>query len=1727
MQTRTKNALRKAMALFLTLALVIPMLMPLSVSADFEAFIFPGGPVLGAPRVIPAAYSMDYRNIRVEATGDFFVRPDVRGEGIENLENWVFGRQGLTPAGNLNYEFGNHLEAFDGELVSVEFISYTAVMLRFSGPALYVPDGITPRIYVIPHGDFMRSGVTPQPLLLYIAGEVDAPIGDNLFTPRVLVPTGWAGGGAGTYVVNPGGVPYGINPPNRIVVELTINRGQFTADAEYLENWYVDTLPLGTVDSASLDHADDDPEAPGMNLALAAVTRVDGPRGENTVARLEFVSYPEPNISIHQGPFDTLLNPVTAHRLFIRADQDAVTPVSPDVLRNVMWGNREGVPTDLPAIPMSLQIVDFQHGNALTIANPGTAPLTVPVLRAGWADLTEMAPGGSTGVYRTYTVLATLQNPDTFFTTEAADVDNWRLYWLDNSFDNTSLGRGIELINVDATQGSRQATLTLRAYAVTTSDLTSFADPLAGNDTLLIDGNHHFNVPNIYIRALYEAIDVASTVLPDFLRYHMHTHAYVPGGGFSLHASRIEILPSGVPMGDYPFSMTATASHPTFTGSTNIIGHTHPGLPANNTLRFPRTMNAAGATLVRVFETLTVDEEIQMTGATDTVAAYIPFNFDEGRVRLDRGGIDFHTRTLYLDIPEESGFRFGSIADVSDLNNWAISENRDPLTGVTGQGDRVLTGGAAGFEHEFELVTVNRVSDTRVRFTLRQIDGRTPSAIGDTVFRPFYALFYYNSGVVVSGPAASPVNLPAVLNEWAFAAIRIIPFIPPTVATPGAIPTGFGPAATAGLTVINVDFDDRAVFGGRYDYELFRSESNFRHDEPGTVYFDQFNWQTTTQFVHCAPAFCTRVDCAGPCIIPVGWNNAHVGYRYDRNVEPNLSVVPPPQASVRAAGLSLLRATRNADNRGVNLVFDGEVAREMNALTAHTSTIVANAVMADLVLLGTAGVDYVIPATVAESPWLFIRATSVHSNLILEGGRALDYAHRHTREARVLIGEGPAEVGMAVVDLNWDAANGVSGIFGPFLGPQMFDHTNFPITDFLPVLATGLPRNQDLNARIITVELENGTFAAAATNINNWSLDYHTNQLVGGDDPDISISHTEGNTGVLGGVGRAPDNHPVYGLQIVAAFPVAGNPGQFNITVVGDAQIHANAVMAITIDGIAIGDGTGSSQSALLRVGADQRPWLHATNAQNVVVGHVSPAAGGNTTVRVFVNNSWFTRYALETADWSARVITAAQAADHQDHEPGATGTMLTDNNVGTALVVQNVVLVGSDDYDGHQDQLGHFNAVDITITGALPAGDFLAIRPVAIPYIGGWFTGDIQIRPFSAGTEPFYATGMDGTTIPFAVEYLLLNIGAPVVVPTVTDVEVTPNRYNMTIEQLVNTTLQFNSTVVGANNPPQTVIWSLGELHDAINISTTGLLTVGITSAVENGYVIRVYARSTFNNAAYGYAIVNIVHADVDCNYCQGVGCPVCIDGQPGPGPGPDYCDCGNFPYGSDECEYYVPTPDYCDCGNFPFGSDECEYYVPSLYPDCSVCYDSGCPVCNPVPPANGTWGWDNFFYFQVNGVRQIGLVNVGNQGTEQFEGDTDFDGWHIFNEEGFHIWNLTGGTQAPSGWALMPFAVPQLVYYEVGVGPVVGVRYTSEFAGYHSFGADHILIAPFSRECHMTEGEVNGINVDAFWNVFYLLPDGSLLRNASMNVRNPWTANDVVEMVYATADSNGVLSF
>lgn len=97
--------------------------------------------------------------------------------------------------------------------------------------------------------------------------------------------------------------------------------------------------------------------------------------------------------------------------------------------------------------------------------------------------------------------------------------------------------------------------------------------------------------------------------------------------------------------------------------------------------------------------------------------------------------------------------------------------------------------------------------------------------------------------------------------------------------------------------------------------------------------------------------------------------------------------------------------------------------------------------------------------------------------------------------------------------------------------------------------------------------------------------------------------------------------------------------------------------------------------------------------------------------------------------------------------------------------------------------------------------------------------------------------------------------IGAPLPAPTVTSVTVSPSAYSLYPGEIQT----FSATVVGTNNPPQTVVWSVsGATSASTVIDAGGILTIG---ADETATSITVIATSTVDGTSHGTATVTVQH--------------------------------------------------------------------------------------------------------------------------------------------------------------------------------------------------------------------------------------------------------------------------
>ena len=1639
MQTRTKTSLKRLMALVLSLALLMS-LVPVTVAGagmeheDFTPFQFPGGPIFGTPQIIRASVPGDSQNLFLTITGDRFLMdtPFQYNENVTNLDYWFFwgtrADAAIVDFYAANPTAGSYGNATGFELVEINFIDPYNVYLHVRG---YWDAPFYHRFYIIPSGQILESGRTPQPQIIYISDRpapTPAPApGDIGF--QVIVPPS---GAAPSHLAGPTeqgeAFPFGVNPRDFIWVRLYRNNEDglgFTALAEDLVNWKVSevpilsaptvpivpshrvTLPAGT-GSDLWDYSELNQETftdyTGLTLIRAewggnAGTRdfcfwggVDTPdemllvfRGSDILGGPFPLDFYHPNclgdcLIYHNdgtgglnvpnyvngrfvpGFTGNAINPEgcawcltaeeIAHRVFIRAfaaaleqrtGADLDDPTCDYTVHYEDVGGEElaGIPIDIPALPMSLEIMNVTWG----MLGPGLVPEDGSARHSR-----EIDPGFHPGQsQRTIIVRATLLNPLSSFSSDANNLENWRIAMNDISYLAVGEGgtplifdadgelvvvdasglrndsvRGLRLEEVNVVPGTRVAELTLRTVVdtpgrpgpTTTADYT---DDFTASGVVITGGVNTFHGPdslintvytiewsgsgqvaldatdgwpyavqsgvptrfdtapyNIYIRALAGAITVPSTVMPHREPTGWHTHQVGSGNWLDNSSHRLDApfltvgrAPDGEDIEVESAVMTATGT-------------------GQNTAAIPRPNFNADRITHHPYQ-----------------AGYVPFAFYEGLfrdLRLDGQAGMVAERIVYVTALNGAEFVRGTVTggvgsndhNIHNLQNWRlvpfcpdcldmIGSDFCTASGCTRgyfpNGSASANFGPGGVNHNllleqgygFRIMTVEVVDVTTVRVVIVEDRRFTPSAVTDFDPRPFFISVYQD-----------------ILNigENLHARVDIAPFIPPLDGVLGAhdqlhhnsideVTIRNQSAGPGGLWTV------RTVLGQGIPFDIFRQDPvtgdfdvEFYHDALDGQRLQISNWQINTGLVY-------RYVDGVQVLIPnpdtwtcAAWPEAGNGAGQNPNV-----VWDSSSDVNRLMGLRLVRATL-LNNNEVVLSFEGTAFRIEDHNLACEATIGGN--------------------------MFHIRATSVEYADILYGGRALDRGHRHTQHTTLFIDTPPVtpptDVFLFVTSL--EAFGACDGI--PVASQQVrFDNipeqpTANHLTEYN--LRHGWPTHPYRGARYVYVQLSEGEFAYGTDaqrntfrNPNNWRVVAHNNiNEVLNDDPDISDPIELPN--------NVTQPHQAYGM--ILEFVEWMAPNLVRLMFVGEAELHGNAILSI--QPIASITGGELVYPALLRIGDDLRPWLRATNANNVALDHipVNTAPGATFSFRIHVVNDWFTRYAVElvggvtanaenAANWSVfRGLDSDQVVAHQTHLPGASAGYQPFAGLGLATGALRNMTLQNQQYIDLNPQFA-FEYIDVTLTGPFEANTYVALRPSFDPIGGtvGW------IPALVGGTVAFDRTE---TTVPFPVEYLIIPVGprVPVYNPDVTIVEgvvagiqsmlqpFVPEASAMTEEAVIAAMLARVQTVAGAGNVNLTV--NLGTFNPAIAGTLVNPLGVDgnfiFTVTVNRGAVTRTTAPRTVairamtfdEDPAHGYvnaaiaainamALAPVVEADVN----------------------------------------------------------------------------------------------------------------------------------------------------------------------------------------------------------------------------------------------------------------------
>ena len=524
MQTRKKNVFKKAIYFLLTLALLLPTLVPFTVAANtVDPFLFPGGPVFGYPIIIPAEPEdgTNQRNIILIPVGDAFVEPDknpagghIRGTGSEDLTLWTLSN---TP--DADYSNGASFDLSLEEVVWTEGRAHLRIEGTGEGGTVF---------YIIPDGSLMVSGETPEPQIVYIIGDAPPPPPPPALAGKLGLRVRAPGIDPAISASRPATesfprtiLPFGVIPNDQLQILVTAPAGftfarttatdgaqdldfwrvaQWFGDLEayddVLEEWYDLEYANDAILTPSLGS-----KAIGLMLDSAVMVNANGvplpapTASANRESAYMLLTFTGDNVS----GGDWRSNPDDRSQMLVRALDGAWKAPG------AAFGVYNKIPIDVPEIPISITLLSSpgtpgSGGNTWT---PNTAfwrrplPSSEATLYNGLmkydtltADVTPQLHAGS---YRSITTvdrdrvytfqidLAPVSGA--LFTQAANDPALWRISARDGYHPNTE-ARGMEILNVNATPNTRRAFITITGDELDARDMTGDGP----------DGNMPFNL---------------------------------------------------------------------------------------------------------------------------------------------------------------------------------------------------------------------------------------------------------------------------------------------------------------------------------------------------------------------------------------------------------------------------------------------------------------------------------------------------------------------------------------------------------------------------------------------------------------------------------------------------------------------------------------------------------------------------------------------------------------------------------------------------------------------------------------------------------------------------------------------------------------------------------------------------------------------------------------------------------------------------------------------------------------------------------------------------------------------------------------------------------------------------------------------------------------------------------------------------------------------------------
>jgi len=1381
MQTKTKNVLKKAVALFLTLALVVPMLLPFSAAA-FEPFYFPGGPTMGEPMIIPAQASGNSRSLPITLTGDtFFVNPadttDPRHVApaiapvgsmhpdVWDVDNWMFSE-------NPNGDWTDST-AFGLTLTTVTpVVGYTnRVNLTVTGTAVGGP-----RFYIRPNELVMQSGMAPTVLIVYI--EIPDQ-GD------VTVPGATATGSNRPYAMGPRiatGAEGPIHPNSDGYVPHTFYEGMFRNEGTAATNPLVATGNRHLY--ITLFHATFGPAAvtndianwvfvesiytPGVgyapNTALAGIitntaqelgfTLQSAFRVSDTVVRLVLAEAAGDYPPTAASDFDNLV-------FFIEMDEailfNTATPavvIPPANINDVLQYVEVHVAPLLPGLeaeaiaPSRLIAGSTGHGApALVAGQPGIGGSTIisvdldPIADAWFINQlnNEIAVNWAHG--------AIADNPNSIL--------NWQFAWSQGNViaaGNLPGGYIAEEVGNSVARPAGQGPTGNLIPAGSLGSAWSAGVPLTSTTPV--------NIQTMVGAPAVAAADplelVAVTLVPGTNTVLISLEGTVPAGYWYLHMRAVSTRSAALDTG----------------GRTLQYTHRH-------TQHASVRIGAPGEAPVTP-DLQSMDWEVFVPPAFD-LGWENPDQFADPRTQIPFG---FNPRNFIFVRLTLTGNTFAGASIVEDAENWAITTLQTAAhTNLVGDldVDSIIIP-----ETGLALYDIVRISDTVVILVFQDEDEH------DTIIAS---------------------------TRFPFAGTH--PHIAPAPATPGVDLTR---SQSAHRLFIAVD-EDALVAASTSHVDVLRGTGGYRLGIPFQTPAIPMSLEVVNRSLAApqGPGAAPSVTIAAgiPALAP---NVAVAQYANNFANHGPLQRVVLVEAVLYGGAIFTDEAEdvdswrvnqndvivngfdqTNAAATSRNLVLEEVTIDRVN--TPHIALLTLRTPASQDVNLG--GLLYSsFLQELAPVPNVYIRALpiaiEVPSTVVLVDGEDSAPIYNHPVGWYSHIGSPTAtgfNLNASFLRLHGEAVVITPGglLVTSAVTPEMFstnpmlvgndELTNplyrvFDTDERFPefVLTTGMPNNTNVNLRHVTVTLtgDDTFYADEVTDIDNWTINPWNNTTLVQGDRDISRPRA-----------AFTDQHQAYGMTLTHVTMI--DDQNVFLTLEGPAEDHENAVLSIVVDAWALTDGIAALE-ALVRVGPDLRPILRITSSNVETPPTTNEAlvlAPGPQTVRLWIDNAWFNHDgSVIPQHWSSYRITSAVANAHREHLPGATNlpfdAAATGVEAGPALAVGSIT-PGNLDMIGTPGMVQGFRFVDIELNVPNNMGQYIALRPAVREATGAtamntnadMVAGQILFPTVATGGEEFsrvpaldvgvanFSTearsiDVDSVTTRFPVEYALIRIGTP-----------------------------------------------------------------------------------------------------------------------------------------------------------------------------------------------------------------------------------------------------------------------------------------------------------------------------------------------------------------------------